>query len=223
MRYAPLPKTLLVALLSIGFAGVASAQTTGQTAGGAGSDASPPARETGSQAGHSSKSFPVPRSNISHRDRKFVENAARSGMAEVELGKLAQQHASNPEVKQFAERMMSDHGKAGETLREIGEKNGITMPAEPKHAERRELGKLAKLSGARFDREYMSHMVRDHQNDLKEFEKEEQHATQPDVKNFVEQTLPTLKEHLQMAKQAQVAVGGEKGASTAKDNGTGGR
>jgi putative membrane protein len=223
MGHAPLPKTLLVALVSIGFAGVASAQTTGQATGGAASDVSQPATETGSQAVHSSKSFPMPRSNISHRDREFVEYAARSGMAEVELAKLAEQHASSAEVKQFAERMMSDHGKAGETLREIGERNGITMPAEPKHAERRELGKLAKLSGARFDREYMSHMVRDHQNDVKEFEKERQHATQPDVKSFVEQTLPTLKEHLQMAKQAQAAVGGEKGASTPKNNGTGGR
>lgn len=207
MHHVPVLKTLFVALLSIGFAGAASAQAASQ----AGSDASQPSQETAASSSHASKSAPVARSKISHRDRRFVENAVRSNMAEYELGKLAEQHASSPEVKQFAERMVSDHGKAGEALREVAQHNGITLPDKPKHSETREMGKLAKLTGTQFDRAYIDHMVKDHRKDVKEFQEQAQKAKDPEVKKIAEQMLPTLKEHLQMAEQSQAALGGAKG------------
>jgi putative membrane protein len=180
MNHAPILKTLLVALFSIGWAGAASAQAA-------------------AKAG-----------KISRHDRQFIENAVRSNMAEYELGKLAEQHAASPEVKQFAERMVSDHGKAGEELREVAQQKGITLPDRPKHAEKREMGKLAKLSGPQFDREYIDHMVKDHRKGVKEFQEEAQKAKDPEVKKSAEQMLATLKEHLQMAEQAQAAMGGGK-------------
>lgn len=204
MRHPSIAESVLVALLSIGFAGAAAAQAVSQP----NSDTTRPAKETRSATEHSSR--------ISHGDRKFIENATRSGIAEYELGKLAAQRAASPEVKQFAERMVSDHGKAGEQLREIAQQKGITMPDKPKHAESRERGKLAKLSGAQFDREYMDHMVKDHRKDVKEFEKVAQHAKDPEVKSFAQQTLPILQEHLQMAEQAQAAVGGATAQPRAK-------
>ena len=135
-------------------------------------------------------------------------------MAEVELGQFAQQHASNDEVKQFAARMVKDHSKANEELRQLAQEKGVTMPAGPSHMDNHEMTKLSKLTGADFDREYMNNMVKDHQKDVKEFEKQASGAKDADVKSFAARTLPTLQEHLQMAESADQAVGGKKATRT---------
>jgi putative membrane protein len=153
-------------------------------------------------------------SRLSHADRKFIEEAAKGGMAEVELGQFAQQHASNDEVKQFAARMVKDHSKANEELRQLAQEKGVTMPAGPSHMDNHEMTKLSKLTGADFDREYMNNMVKDHQKDVKEFEKQASGAKDADVKSFAARTLPTLQEHLQMAESADQAVGGKKATRT---------
>ena len=148
---------------------------------------------------------------LSHSDREFIENAAKGGMAEVELGQFAQQHASNEQVKQFAAKMVTDHSKANEELRQLAQEKGVTMPAGPSHMDNHEMTKLSKLTGADFDREYMKNMVKDHEKDVKDFQKEASKARDPDVKNWANKTLPTLQEHLQMAQTANQTVGGKKG------------
>ena len=129
---------------------------------------------------------------LSHADREFIENAAKGGMAEVELGQFAQQHASNEQVKQFAAKMVTDHSKANEELRQLAQEKGVTMPAGPSHMDNHEMTKLSKLTGADFDREYMKNMVKDHEKDVKDFQKEASKARDPDVKNWANKTLPTL-------------------------------
>jgi len=155
-----------------------------------------------------------PSAKLSHADREFIEDAARGGMAEVELGQFAQQHASGDPVKQFAARMVKDHSKANEELRQLAQEKGVTMPSGPSHMDNHEMSKLAKLTGADFDREYMDNMVKDHEKDVKEFRKQAEKAKDPDVKNFAAKTLPTLQEHLQMAQNADQAVGGKKATRT---------
>jgi putative membrane protein len=147
---------------------------------------------------------------LAHADRKFIEDAAKGGMAEVELGKLAQQKASNEQVKQFGERMVQDHSKAGDELKQVASSKGVTPPATLDKASQHEMDKLQKLSGAQFDREYMDHMVKDHKKDIKDFQKEAKSGKDADVKNFASSTLPTLQDHLKMAQAAQAAVKGEK-------------
>ena len=149
-------------------------------------------------------------SSISHGEREFIEKAAKGGMSEVELGQFAQQHASSDQVKQFAAKMVKDHSKANEELRSLAQAKGVTMPAAPKRGEDHEMGKLAKLQGDAFDREYMDHMVKDHVKDVKEFRKQADKAKDADVKNFAANTLPTLQEHLRMAQEADAAVGGKQ-------------
>ena len=147
--------------------------------------------------------------SLSHGERKFIEEAAKGGMSEVELGQFAQERASNPQVKQFAAKMVQDHSKANEELRSLAQAKGVTVPSGPKYTEKHEMGKLAKLQGDAFDREYMDHMVKDHQKDVKEFQKQADKAKDADVKNFAANTLPTLQEHLRMAQEADAAVGGK--------------
>jgi len=138
-------------------------------------------------------------SSLSSSDRKFIMKAAEGGMAEVELGQLASQRASDPQVKQFAERMVADHSKANDQLKQIASGKNVTLPTDVPAAEKREHDRLAKLSGAQFDREYMSHMTSDHKKDTSLFRSTAKSAKDSDVKQFASTTLPTLEEHLQMA------------------------
>jgi len=141
--------------------------------------------------------------NLSHGDRKFIEEAAQGGMAEVEFGKLAQQKAASDQVKQFGKRMVDDHQKANEQLKKLASNKGVNLPAEMTSSERRELDKLQKKSGADFDREYMKEMVSDHKKDVKDFESAAKKADDADIKNFASTTLPTLQQHLELAQQTE--------------------
>jgi putative membrane protein len=203
MTPKPLLKSLPAALLVLGVAGGAWAQNTP-------TPASPQSQSPSPDTANSARTLPGKSAKLSHADREFIEGAARGGMAEVELGKLAQQNASNEQVKQFAARMVTDHSKANEELRQLGQEKGVTMPAGPSHMDNHEMGKLSKLSGAAFDREYMDNMVKDHQKDVKEFEKQASKAKDPDVKAFAAKTLPTLQEHLRLAETADQTVGGKQ-------------
>jgi putative membrane protein len=154
------------------------------------------------------------KSELSSSDKKFIEKAAQGGAAEVQLGKLAAQKAQNPDVKQFGERMAKDHAAANDKLQQIASQKGVTPPADLDSSSKREYDKLSKLSGAQFDQEYMKTMVSDHEKDVKEFQSEAKSAKDPEVKNFAQSTLPTLEEHLKLARTAQASAKGEKTAST---------
>lgn len=203
-----LMKALPAALLALGFAGATYAQN------GYSSNATPQSQSPSPDTANSARNLPATKdAKLSHADREFIEKAAKGGMAEVELGQLARDHASNEQVKQFAAKMVTDHSKANEELRQLAQEKGVTMPAGPSHMDNHEMTKLSKLTGADFDREYMKNMVKDHQKDVKEFQKEASKAKDPDVRNFAAKTLPTLQDHLQMAQNADQAVGGRKTAS----------
>jgi putative membrane protein len=139
-------------------------------------------------------------------DRAFVEKAAMGGMAEVELGNLAQQKAASAEVKQFAARMVQDHGKANEELKQVASSKSMSLPTALDRKHKSDIDRLSKLSGAEFDRAYMSHMVDDHKKDVAEFRKESKNAKDSDVKAFASKQLPVLEEHLKLAQQTQDAV-----------------
>ena len=132
-------------------------------------------------------------------DRKFVMESLKHGMAEVELGKLASEKASNDAVKKFGQRMADDHGKAGDELKKIAQDKGLTAPTEMDGKHKRLHDRPSKMSGADFDRAYMDEMVKDHRNDVKEFQREARNAKDPDVKSFASKTLPTLQDHLKQA------------------------
>lgn len=133
-------------------------------------------------------------------DRSFLEKAAVGGRAEVELGQLAQQKAQSEEVKQFAQRMVTDHSQANSELMSLSDKMSLSLPTALDDKTQKDSDKLAKLNGAKFDKEYMKMMVDDHQKDVDEFQKLSQNAINSDVKGFASKTLPTLQQHLELAK-----------------------
>lgn len=137
---------------------------------------------------------------LSGNDRNFITEAAEGGMAEVELGKLAQQNGARADVKQFGQRMVEDHGKANEELKAVASNLGATVPAEPGKKHRGDIQKLSKLTGDKFDREYVAHMVKDHEKDISAFEKQSKKGDAQELKQFAAKSLPTLQEHLKMAR-----------------------
>ena len=133
---------------------------------------------------------------LSSQDEKFIMDAAKGGMMEVEMGRIAAQKASSADVKSFGQRMVTDHGKANDQLKQIAAQKGVTLPTALPADMRKEMDKVSKLSGAEFDKMYMSHMLKDHHKDISEFEKEASKGADSSVKSFAQTTLPTLREHL---------------------------
>ncbi len=133
-------------------------------------------------------------------DQTFATQAARDGLAEVQLGQLAVEHAASPDVKQFGQRMVDDHGKANRELMALAEQKGIKVPTALDRKHQRAAARLATLHGAAFDRAYMQQMVQDHEADVKRFRTEAQQGTDPELKRFAATTLSTLEAHLDMAR-----------------------
>jgi len=140
-------------------------------------------------------------------DTRFMKSAAEGGMAEVKLGQLAQEKASNQSVKDFGKRMVNDHTKANDQLKDLALKKGVDLPTSISAKDQATYDRLSKLSGSEFDREYMRDMVKDHQMDVSEFRRETQMAKDADTKAFAQQTLPTLDDHLNQAKQIDSQIG----------------
>jgi putative membrane protein len=134
-------------------------------------------------------------------DTAFVKKAAQGGLAEVELGQLATQKAASEDVKKFGQRMVDDHSKANDQLKQVAQQQHIDIPTELNAKDKATKAKLEKLSGEQFDRAYMKDMVQDHRKDVSEFERASKTAKDPAVKSFAEQTLPTLREHLKEAQK----------------------
>ncbi len=143
-------------------------------------------------------------------DSSFATKAAAGGMAEVKLGELAKTNASSADVKSFGERMVTDHTKANDQLKQIATSKGITLPTSLNAKDQATYDRLSKLNGAEFDAAYMKDMVADHKTDVNEFKKEADKGMDNDLKQFASSTLPTLQEHLQMAESTAAKVKGSK-------------
>ena len=145
-------------------------------------------------------------SSLETPDKEFVMKAAQGGMAEVLLGQMASSKGTSPDVKNFGNRMVSDHGKANDELKQLAQNKGLALPADA-DKESREFGaKLAKTSGKNFDKEYINNMVDDHEKDVNEFEKASKEAKDPDLRAWAAKTLPTLQDHLKMAREAKAKL-----------------
>ena len=126
---------------------------------------------------------------LSSADKAFIKDAAKGGMMEVAMGRVAEKNATDSEVKNFGARMVKDHSKANEDLKAIAKEENVEWPTE------KEAGKW------KSDKSYMDAMVKDHEADLAAFEKEAKNGSDPDVKNFASKTAETVRKHLEMAKE----------------------
>jgi putative membrane protein len=141
------------------------------------------------------------------QDERFVMNTARVGIAEVELGKLASEKATNADVKSFAQRMVTDHTKGNDELKTLAQKQGMTLPTEMDAKHKALLARLMKMSGEAFDHAYIVAMVNGHREAVTAFRTEARTGKDPEIKAWAEKTLPTIEDHLKVAQSLNKAVG----------------
>lgn len=155
-------------------------------------------------------------------DKRFATKAAESDLAEIATSKLALQKAESDKVKQFAQHMIDDHTKTSEKLKPMAQAKGIELPSTPDKEHQKAMAKLEKLSGDKFDREYMTGQVKDHEKAVSLFEREAKGGRDAEFKQFASETVPTLREHLQMAKDIRSGtMASGKGGRNMDRNSTG--
>jgi len=140
------------------------------------------------------------------RDAGFVERAAAGGLAEVRLGQLAQERGTSVAVKDFGAQMVADHTEAGNKLQIVARQINLSLPAEMSPEDRSLYAKLSSLRGTAFDQVYARAMVDEHEADVADFEKEASQGQVGEVRQFASETLPTLKGHLDKARELQKTV-----------------
>jgi putative membrane protein len=144
---------------------------------------------------------------LASADKSFVKDAASGGMMEVELGQVAVQNAVSQDVKDFGQRMVTDHGKANDELKSIVATKDIQLPTQMERKDKAAFEKLSKVSGNDFDKKYMQAMVKDHKKDIADFKKATKKVKDPEINAWAAKTLPTLEQHLQLAKEVAQKLG----------------
>jgi len=134
---------------------------------------------------------------VAEDDAEFAVKAAAGGLAEVELGALAQQKGTSAEVKDFGGMMVKDHSAANDELKALARKKGITLPAALDMDEQKLKADLSAKSGADFDKAYIKAMIDDHEKDVKLFEKASRELKDPELQQFAAAKLPVLRSHLE--------------------------
>jgi putative membrane protein len=135
------------------------------------------------------------------QDKEFVRKALEGGMAEVQLGQLASEKASSDDVKQFGQKMVTDHTKLGDQMKLVAAQLGVKAPDGPSKKDKELYTKLQGLSGKQFDDAYIVAMVKDHKKDSEEFKTEAQQSQNPAVQQAAQQGGQVIDQHLQMIDQ----------------------
>ncbi|MGH9753293.1 MAG: DUF4142 domain-containing protein [Blastocatellia bacterium] len=149
----------------------------------------------------------TPVAALTTSEKDFLSDAARGGMLEVQLSNLAEQKASGNEVKQFGEHIATGHSQLGQKLQQVASNLNVTLPQTLEPAQQNVVSRLERLSGKAFDREYLKAMVSDHLKDISEFERAASQMTNADIKQFVSEALPILRDHLKMARELAAKLG----------------
>lgn len=167
-----------------------------------------PSAESGMTVSDSTKiSTPTDTINsLSDQDKEFADDAAKGGMLEVMLGKLAETNASNPAVKALGAMMVKDHTQANDELKKWASTVNYNLPANLDTEKQKMYDDLKAKKGKDFDKAYADLMVSDHQKDIEEFKKEASEGTETALKFFASKTLPTLEHHLKESEKAKAAV-----------------
>ena len=136
---------------------------------------------------------------LDNNSAQFMTKVANVGMTEVDLGQLAQTNASSQRVKDFGSMMVRDHTAAGNTLKDLASRKGVTLPTSIDESSMKHKTDLSAKQGKSFDKDYMKMMIDGHKQTIKDFENMEKNSKDADVRSFATSTLPTLKMHLDSA------------------------
>ena len=137
------------------------------------------------------------------KSSEFLKKVTNSGMAEVQAAKLAQQKATIDAVKNFAAMLERDHTAVNQQVKNLADQRSVALPTAISDDKQKMYTDMDKMTGKAFDKDYISMMIKSHNDGISLFEDTRSNASDVDVKNFADKTLPTLKMHLDSAKAIQ--------------------
>ena len=138
---------------------------------------------------------------LSAADASFVQMAAQGGMAEIQMGQLADSTSKSKAVKAYAEQMIKDHTTANDQLKQIATAKGAVLPTGVNDEQQKTMTMLQGEKGRKFDHDYIASQVEDHTTMVSTFQTESTSSSDPDLKNFAATTLPIVQEHLTEAQK----------------------
>jgi len=144
-------------------------------------------------------------------DRQFARDAAIAGLSSAELGKLAAAKGSSEDVRQFGHKLVDDHTKTNDRLKEVAGKANIEIPDSLDSKHQSQVDKIAKLSGPEFDKAFLKQQLKEQESEVRDFSDEAQGGTDPNVKTFAAGTLPDLQHQLETAKTLNKSAKKSKG------------
>jgi putative membrane protein len=160
---------------------------------------------TGADTSGAGKMAAVP-TTVSKGDQDFAVNTANAGMTEIKAATIAQQQATDADVKKYAAMMIKDHTAAADALKMVASKKNLTLPGDISPEMQQNLADLQKKTGNDFDKAYMKMMVDDHKKVIKSFEDESKNGSDADIRAFADNTLHTLRHHLDEAQKCEKMV-----------------
>jgi len=138
----------------------------------------------------------------------FLKEAIEGNLAEVQMGQLAQKNGMSRAVKDFGQMLVKDHSDANSKATSAANALKVTPPTAPNSKQKADYDKMSKMTGAQFDKEFAQHMVKDHQDDIKAYEKEA--SKNDDAGKYAKDALPTLRKHLQAAQSLGSSTTGQR-------------
>ena len=202
--------------------GVAMAQSSGATGGGTtgtGSSVTGGRSAPAAQAGTGTRNAETNKDDkLARADRKFIQDAAESGMFEVQAAQLGSTKARDPAVKSYASMLVDQHTAANNELVQLANSKKVELAAAPPRGMRSDIEKMGKKTGNDFDQDFIRNVgIKAHVKDIKKFEKASTSVKDPELKAWVTKTLPTLREHLAQAQK--MPQGGKHNAAAMGNRG----
>jgi putative membrane protein len=143
-------------------------------------------------------------------DSEFMTKAASGGLLEVQLGQQVAQKATTPDAKQFAQQMVTDHTKANDELKALAAQKNITLPTTLGKDQQKVYDEVLAEKGADLDKKYVSAMLTDHQEDIKQYQEAVTKSSDVDIKTYAQKQLPVLQMHLGMLQKMQPVIEAKK-------------
>jgi putative membrane protein len=136
---------------------------------------------------------------VSAEDRKFILDAAQSGLHEVKMAMLGVERGTNSDLRVYAQRILDDHTLSNAEVEALARLKGVALPDPTRTDDSSE--RLSRLTGIEFDHEFVRQSIEDHLKNIATFEKEDQSAAaDSDIRGFAHSALPKMRAHLDQAK-----------------------
>ncbi len=145
--------------------------------------------------------------NLTEQDRNFLQDMAQGNRVEVQLGRIAEQKATDPEVKDFARRMINDHSKLQNQLETFASARNLKLPTSTTTQQQNLVSQLQGASSSDFDRQYITTMLQEHKQDIAKVQQQMAATQDPAVQDLAAKTLPILQNHVRIAEHIAGRMG----------------